>query len=78
MFKAFGRLWLFIILPLVVLLYPSDYNPINSLSNWLFQDRVVNTYQGTFYLLEKRLNQHPQSEWEEQFPDITRNFVYDI
>jgi len=78
MIKAFFRLWLLVFVPFMILIYPSSYNPINQINEWMVKDRLVAGHQGTFYLIEEKLRQYPQSEWPERFLDIASVFDYEL
>jgi len=78
MIKAFLRLWLLIFVPFIILIYPSSYNPVNAIHNWLIKDRQIDSFQGTFYLIEEKLRQYPQQEWSERFIGISSVFSYEL
>jgi len=78
MIKAFFRLWLLVFVPFIILIYPSPYNPVNHINEWMVKDRLVAGHQGTFYLIEEKLRQYPQQEWPERILDIASGFDYEL
>ena len=78
MLKIFIRLWLLVFLPLIFLLFSTTYNPINAINKSVLHDRVKETYKGTFYLLEERLEALPEDQWAKQFETMARMFGHEL
>ncbi|EPJ52489.1 MAG: hypothetical protein OFPI_13530 [Osedax symbiont Rs2] len=78
--KAFIRIFLLVTIPVVVLTMPvtSDEAPLDNIATWLIKDKIEDTFQGTFALLEHRLQQHPERQWPAEFAKISQHFSYPI
>ena len=63
MIKALTRLTLVIIIPILLLIYVQSYNPIQLIRNEVTKQYFVESYRGTFYLINEALNNHPESQW---------------
>lgn len=78
MLKAFSRLWLVVFVPLFLLMLPSQYSPVVMLNEHFAKARFVNTFQGTFFLLEQRLSKIEQTEWSASIAQIAPEFGYEV
>jgi two-component system sensor histidine kinase RstB len=76
--KAFIRLFLAVVIPLFIIVFPLDNPILSTLSMSLWQERIDNTYKGTFSLIEKRLLRTPQNQWQQEFTQISDLFPYPI
>ncbi len=74
MIKALTRLTLVIIIPILLLIYVQSYNPIQLIRNEVTKQYFVESYRGTFYLINEALNNHPESQWPDQFKLIAAQF----
>ncbi|NRA19647.1 MAG: ATP-binding protein [Oceanospirillaceae bacterium] len=78
MFKAYLRLFLFILLPILMLTWLGSYNPIQMINHHYQEKYYRDTFQGTFDLLETSMQQFPVSQWPKRFTQLKDNFGYDI
>lgn len=78
MLKIFLRLWILVFLPLGYLIFSTSYNPIHAVNRMVLHDRIEQTYQGTFYLIEQQLLRFPESEWHLAFQSIENEFGHEL
>ncbi|QMV14841.1 ATP-binding protein [Vibrio spartinae] len=76
MIKSFLGLWILVFGPLFFLLYPSDLNPILSFNNYIEGQRYERIYQGTFTLIESRLDTIPIDTWPDEIEQLSQHFGY--
>ncbi len=74
MIKTLIRLTLIITIPLVLLIYTQSLNPIHLIRQELNKQFYVDSYRGTFYLLNKALIQSPIDTWPSQFQGMSKSF----
>ena len=78
MLKAFLRLWLLVFIPLFYLIFASSYNPLHAINHYVLYERVTDSYQGTFYLIEQALGKFQPSQWQQQFGTIAKEFGHEL
>ncbi len=52
MIKAFLRLWLFVLLPVYLLVVNTPFSPLFSVMNYFEKSYLIANYHGTFTLIE--------------------------
>lgn len=78
MFKAFFRLWLVVFIPLFILVFPNRYSPLTMFNEYAEKSRYVDTFQGTFYLIEQQLALFPKPLWQEKTRQLATDFGYEL
>jgi two-component system sensor histidine kinase RstB len=76
MIKSFLGLWFLVFGPLFFLLYPSHLNPILSFNNYIEWQRYERIYQGTFTLIESRLEAMPIDTWQQEMDELSQHFGF--
>ena len=76
MLKAFIKIWLFVLLPLIVVFSYPPLNPIIALGNYLNTHYQMDNFRGTLYLLDSKLSETEPAQWPEQFNTLTQDFGY--
>ncbi len=78
--KAFIRIFLLVTVPVVALTMPitEDETVLDNVAQWLIKDKIEETFEGTFSLLQQRLQQHPEQQWPAEFTKISQHFIYPI
>ncbi len=76
MIKSFSGLWFLVFGPLFFLLYPSHLNPILSFNNYIEGQRYERIYQGTFTLIESRLEAMPIDTWQQEIDELSQHFGF--
>jgi two-component system sensor histidine kinase RstB len=74
MLRIFIRLWIFVIIPLVLISFTTDYNPVQELRRKLEVGLGESYYRGTFYMLFNELERRPQAEWPAYIESINPHF----
>lgn len=75
MLKVLVRLTLIITIPLLLLIYSQSYNPIYLIRAEINKQFYVDSYRGTFYLLNEALKQSSVDEWPERFQSLAKKFA---
>lgn len=78
MIRLFLRVWLLVFIPLLFLLFSNSYNPMKSINLWLLKDPIKDTFRGSLYLVERKLQQWPQSQWQNNFSELASQFGHEI
>jgi two-component system sensor histidine kinase RstB len=78
MLKSFTGLWLMVFGPLLLLIYPSDFNPIIKFNEHIEGKRFTEIYQGTFTLIEKQLLTAPMTQWPDMIQLMSSHFGYEL
>ncbi len=78
MFKAFFLLWLVVFTPIFFLIMPHGYSPLPLVNNFALKSFFVQTYSGTFYLIEKRLQTIPPELWSDHIKQLSSEFGYEL
>ncbi|MDW6093244.1 ATP-binding protein [Vibrio rhizosphaerae] len=76
MIRSFLGLWFLVFGPLFFLLYPSHLNPILLFNNYVAGQRLERIYQGTFTLIESRLETVPLEAWSDEIDQLNQHFGY--
>ncbi|KGK22454.1 histidine kinase [Vibrio navarrensis] len=78
MIRAFFILWIAVFLPIVLLIIPTDFNPVQQLSRNVSEDFYKPVYGTNFELLSKRLHQAPEEQWPAIIDNYARHFSYPL
>ncbi|AEF54827.1 ATP-binding protein [Marinomonas posidonica] len=78
MFRSFTGLWLLVFVPLIFLLYPHPYNPIQLFNEHIESERYVSLYSGTFILIESQLDSLPEKNWPSRIKELETHFGYGL
>ena len=78
MFKAFFKLWLVVFVPLFFLIFPNPYSPIAVVNEYAEKNRHMETYRGTFSLIEGELSSVHSDSWSEYIRVLSKEFGYSL
>ncbi|WP_431686930.1 ATP-binding protein [Hahella sp. NBU794] len=76
MLRTLLRLVIVIVLPVGLLLTVESYNPVHYIKNRILLNYFVNTYNGTFFLIDRDLAERPQSAWRDRVASLDNHFGY--
>ena len=74
MLNALIRLTLIITIPLLLLIYTQSYNPIYLIRAEINKQFYVDSYRGTFYLINEKFKQNSTDKWPKQFHSLSKKF----
>ncbi|WP_020410092.1 ATP-binding protein [Hahella ganghwensis] len=78
MFRAFFRLLLVILVPLVLAIYVESYNPVFWVQKQTAEYYFTTLFKGTFFLIEQKLEGLPEEEWETEVAQWKNEFGYQL
>ncbi|WP_295895650.1 ATP-binding protein [uncultured Vibrio sp.] len=78
MIKAFGILWLAVFVPIILLIFPTDFNPVQRLNESFSDHFYKKIYSVNFELLSGELLALPESQWKEKIKSYTPHFAYPL
>ncbi|MBC5832118.1 ATP-binding protein [Vibrio metschnikovii] len=78
MIRAFFILWIAVFLPIMLLLIPTNFNPVQKLSRNVSEDFYKQVYSTNFELLFKLLHQAPKEQWPTIIDNYAQHFSYPL
>ncbi len=78
MIRAFFILWLAVFLPIILLIIPTSFNPIQRLNESFSEQFYKQIYTVNFDILTDKLLEKPQSQWQAIIKTEAKHFAYPL
>ncbi|MEL7290989.1 MAG: ATP-binding protein [Pseudomonadota bacterium] len=78
MIRAFIVLWLAVFVPIVLLILPTSFNPIQRLNESFSEQFYKQIYTVSFDILIDKLIDTPQSQWQDIVQSYAKHFAYPL
>lgn len=78
MIRAFSVLWLAVFMPIILLLLPTQWNPIQRLNETFSEDFYQQIYANNVSTLTQTLLTYPQAEWSSVVHQYAQHFAYPL